>query len=105
EVTVTSAFFPLAFPGDSGPRQRSNRAVITDFVAAIIGAFVRTSVRLSAATVDRISFRTEPRWTITRNFRTPFGFVRGAKSSADAHVFFDRFTSTAESPGEMKVAP
>jgi hypothetical protein len=92
------------------------RAVITDFAAAIFGAFVRLSARLSAATADRILFRMqrddqlswsapERGWTITRTSRTPLDFVRDTKSNADAHVFYDRFTSTAESPGEMKAAP
>src|SRR5258708_3548026 len=91
------------------------RAVITDFAAAMFGAFVRLSVRLSAVTADRIPFRMQRDdqlswsapdrgWTIIRMSRTPFDFVRDANSRADVHVSHDRFTSAVESPGEMTTA-
>src|SRR5215208_7067269 len=97
-VLASSALPALRLPGDSGTTERLMRATITDFVAAILGALVHISARLSAVTVDRISFRPEPGWSITRNVRTPSALVRGVQPPVNVHAFRDRF-SPAESPG------
>src|ERR1051325_3924164 len=89
-------------PGGSGHRLRLSRAGLTDFVAVILGAFVRLSAWLSSRATDR-SPTPLADWPITRADRTPTDLYRRAERRTDVMTFNDRIGS-AEPPASSIAA-